>query len=61
MKVMEYMRDVRGEMRHVNWPTKSQALNYTLLVIGISVATAIILAIADYAFGLGIEKLILNS
>ena len=60
MKVTEYVKDVRGEMKHVNWPTKSQAWNYTLLVVGVSVATAIILSVADYFFGLGIEKLILN-
>ncbi len=60
MKLAEYLKDTRGEMKHVNWPTKSQAWNYTLLVIGVSIATAVILSIADYAFGLGIEKLILN-
>ena len=58
MKLTDYIRDTRGEMKHVNWPTRKQATNYTLLVIGISVATALILALADYIFGLGIEKLI---
>jgi preprotein translocase subunit SecE len=60
MKLVEYIRETRGEMRHVNWPTKSQAINYTLLVIGISIATALLLALADYVFGLGLEKLILG-
>jgi len=58
MKLTDYIRDTRGEMKHVNWPTRKQAVNYTLLVIGISIVTALILALADYIFGLGIEKLI---
>lgn len=60
MKLTEYIKETKGEMKHVNWPTKSQTLNYTLLVIGVSVVTAIILSIADYVFGMGLEKLILN-
>lgn len=60
MKLTEYFKDVKGEMKHVNWPTKSQAWNYTLLVVGISIATAIVLSVADYVFGLGVEKFILK-
>lgn len=60
MKLVEYIKETRGEMKHVNWPTRSQALNYTLLVIGLSVVTAIFLALADYVFGLGLEALILK-
>lgn len=59
MKLIDYIRDTRGEMKHINWPTRREAVNYTLLVIGISLATALILALADYVFGLGIEKIIL--
>ena len=60
MKLANYFKDTRAEMKHVNWPTRSQAINYTLLVIGISVVTALILSVADYVFGLGLEKFILN-
>jgi len=60
MKLVEYIKETRGEMKHMNWPTKSQATNYTLVVIGLSVVTALILALADFVFSLGIEKFILN-
>ncbi|HVU06445.1 MAG TPA: preprotein translocase subunit SecE [Candidatus Paceibacterota bacterium] len=60
MKLTEYIKETRGEMKHVNWPTRSQAMNYTLLVIGVSVATMVVLSIADYVFSLGLEKFILN-
>lgn len=60
MKLTEYVKETRGEMKHMSWPTRSQAINYTLLVIGISVATAILLGVADYAFGLGIQKFVIG-
>jgi preprotein translocase SecE subunit len=56
MKLTEYIKETRGEMKHVNWPTRSQALNYTFLVIGLSVVTSLVLSVADYVFGLGLEK-----
>jgi preprotein translocase SecE subunit len=61
MKLGEYLKETRNEMKHMNWPSKSQAMNYTFLVIGLSVVTAIVLALADYVFSLGIEKFILNN
>lgn len=60
MKLAEYIKETRGEMKHVNWPTKSQAVNYTLLVVVLSVVTAAILALADFVFSTGVEKVILN-
>lgn len=60
MKLTEYIKETKGELRHVTWPTKSQAINYTLLVIGVSIATAIVLSIADYVFSFGLEKLIIR-
>jgi preprotein translocase SecE subunit len=60
MKLTEYVKETRGEMKHVNWPTRSQAVNYTFLVIALSVVTALILSVADYVFDLGLEKFILN-
>lgn len=60
MGLINYIKETRGEMKHVNWPTKAQALNYTVLVIVVSLVTAAILALADYVFGLGLEKLIVG-
>ncbi len=60
MNIVEYIKGTKGEMKQVTWPTRKQAMNYTLLVIGLSVVVGIILAVADYVFSLGIENLILN-
>lgn len=60
MSLFTYIKDTRAEMKHVTWPTKSQAINYTLLVIGLSVATALVLGVFDFLFSSGIQKIILK-
>jgi preprotein translocase subunit SecE len=58
MKISEYIKETRAEFKHVNWPTKKQTLNFTLLVIGVSAVTAVVLGVLDFIFSLGLEKII---
>ena len=58
MKISEYIKETKAEFKHVNWPTKKQTMNFTLLVIGVSAVTAIVLGILDAIFSLGLEKII---
>jgi preprotein translocase subunit SecE len=58
MSLIQYIKDVRGEMRHVSWPTRKQAAIYTALVIGISIAVALYLGGLDFLFSRGLEFLI---
>jgi preprotein translocase subunit SecE len=60
MKFIEYIKDTKSEMRHVNWPTRKQAIGFTAIVIGLSVITALFLGFFDFIFSLGLEKIILN-
>jgi len=60
MSLFTYIKDTRAEMKHVTWPTKSQAINYTLLVIGLSVVTALVLGVFDFLFSSGVQKIILK-
>jgi preprotein translocase subunit SecE len=45
-----YLRDTATEMKHVSWPTQSQAIIYTVLVIVISGIVAVLLGGFDYLF-----------
>lgn len=45
-------------MKKVTWPTKKETRNYTLLVIGVSLATAVFLGALDYIFTWGFNFLI---
>jgi len=58
MSLTQYLKDVRGEMRHVSWPTRRQGVIYTALVIGISLAVALYLGGLDYLFSRALEILI---
>ena len=50
MSMKDYLRDVHGELRHVSWPSKSQTVNYTIVVLVISIGTGVFLGLLDYAF-----------
>ena len=50
-KVMQFFLEAKAEMLKVNWPTKKQTVNYTLLVIAVSVVVAGFLGGLDSIFG----------
>ena len=49
-KITQYIRETRGEMKHVSWPTRKQALINTALVILISIVVALLLGFFDFIF-----------
>lgn len=49
-RILQYIKDTRGEMQHVAWPTQTQTFVYTALVIVISIATALYLGLFDFLF-----------
>lgn len=50
MRIIEYIKDTKAEMANVKWPTKNQAINYTTVVILVSIITAGILGAFDVLF-----------
>ncbi len=57
-KLTAYIKESIAELKKVTWPTKKQTTNYTLLVIGISLAVAAFIGVIDFALALGVEKVI---
>jgi preprotein translocase subunit SecE len=49
-KISGYIKSSVEEMKKVTWPTKKETYNYTVLVIGISLAVAAFLGAMDYIF-----------
>lgn len=45
-------------MKKVTWPTKKETYNYTILVIGISLAVAVFLGALDFIFNLGLQFIV---
>ncbi|PIR12853.1 preprotein translocase subunit SecE [Candidatus Falkowbacteria bacterium CG11_big_fil_rev_8_21_14_0_20_39_10] len=58
MKIIDYIKASIEEMKKVTWPTKKETYNYTILVIGISLAVAVFLGGLDYIFTFALELVI---
>jgi len=43
----KYFRGVKSEFKKVVWPTKKQVIQYSLIVMGVSIACAILLSLYD--------------
>lgn len=59
-KIVTYIKASIEEMRKVTWPTKNETYNYTILVIGLSLALAAFLGALDFGFSKAFELLIIN-
>ncbi len=57
-KITNYIKASFAEMKKVTWPTKKETKNYTLLVIGVSLAVAAFLGALDFIFSFGLELFI---
>jgi len=57
-KIVTFFKEVKMEMKKVNWPTKKETIRYTLIVIGISIAVAIYLGGLDFIFTTILNKLV---
>ena len=49
-RLSEFIREVRSELRKVVWPTRAEATNLTMIVIGVSAAVGVFLGLVDFAF-----------
>jgi len=49
-RVTQYIRDTKGELKHVSWPTQKQTLVFTVLVIAISIVVSLYLGLFDFIF-----------
>jgi preprotein translocase subunit SecE len=49
-RLVRYFKETRAELRKVNWPTRNQATNLTLIVLAVTVAMAIFLGAVDFLF-----------
>ncbi len=59
--VLRYFRDTRAELRKVTWPTREEAWNLTLIVLGTVIVMAIILGAADFIFGKIMQGIIVGN
>ena len=56
MSFLQYLKDTRGELHHVAWPTRLQTIIYTIIVIALSLFVAAYLGFFDYVFTTGLGR-----
>ncbi|MBU6390581.1 preprotein translocase subunit SecE [Patescibacteria group bacterium] len=58
-RLSDYIKETKAEMIHVTWPTRKQAVAFTIIVVAISLITAAYLGAFDYIFQILLQKFIL--
>ncbi|MBI2577451.1 MAG: preprotein translocase subunit SecE [Candidatus Wildermuthbacteria bacterium] len=58
-KLTAFLKEVRTEVKKVNWPTRKETVFNTILVIVFSVAVAAFLGFFDYIFTNIIQRFII--
>jgi preprotein translocase subunit SecE len=59
-KSSSFFKEVKLELKKVNWPTRNETVKYTLIVIGASVAVAAFLGALDFVFQFLLNKFIIR-
>ncbi|KKQ07085.1 MAG: Preprotein translocase, SecE subunit [Candidatus Moranbacteria bacterium GW2011_GWE2_36_40] len=59
-KVIQFFLEAKAEMLKVNWPTKKQTVNYTLLVMAVSLVVAGFLGGLDWVFSYILKTFIIK-
>ena len=57
-KVGKWFRDMKSELKKVQWPTKKQTINNTLIVIACVIVVGIFIALFDFVANEAISLLI---
>lgn len=60
-KIIQFLREAYAELIRVTWPTRSQTVQYTILVVIISLGVAAFLGALDYIFGIGVKDYLLGT
>ena len=53
----QFAREVRSEMRKVSWPTRTEVINYSLVVFFTVVVLTVLIGVLDWVFSISILKL----
>lgn len=56
--VIKYLKETRAELKRVNWPSRQEATNLTLIVIAVTAFMTILLGALDFIFTLLFELII---
>jgi len=58
MKILDYIKETKAEMKHVNWPTRKQAVVFTVIVVAVSIGVSLFLGFFDFIFSLALKQIL---
>lgn len=56
--VTTYVRDALEDLRQVRWPTRQQAIRFSAIVIGFTLACAIVFGVVDFVLSLALKGIL---
>ncbi len=57
-RITQYFRETWFELKKVSWPTRSEGLNLTLMVVVVTAFLSIVLAVMDFLFQNGFSLIV---
>jgi preprotein translocase subunit SecE len=57
-RMPNYLKEVRAELKHVSWPSRNQTIVFTIVVVAVSLFTAVYLGAWDYLFAAFIKRIV---
>ncbi|MBI2023041.1 preprotein translocase subunit SecE [Candidatus Giovannonibacteria bacterium] len=57
-KFVNYLKEVRVEMKKVNWPSREATIRFTIIVIAVSLGVSAVLGVFDFVFAAVISSFI---
>jgi preprotein translocase subunit SecE len=51
--IVQYFRETWFELKKVSWPTRSEAINLTVIVVAVTTFLSIVLGLMDWLFATG--------
>lgn len=58
-KIPVFLKEVKLEIKKINWPTRKETIRYTLIVVGVTASVAIFLGGIDYILSLILNAFVL--
>jgi len=58
-RIVLFLKESRQELQRVNWPTRQETVRLTIIVVGVSLFTAVFLGLVDFALAAILEKFLI--
>ena len=49
-RIVQYLRETWFELKKVSWPTRTEAINLTIIVISVTTFLSVVLGLMDWLF-----------